>query len=106
MVCCILGTALSADGTLRIGGTLIHLTRREVALFRILSAKAGDVTTIAELMSTLFGDARLTKNALEAHMKNLRRKLSCTKHIQIIAVRNGYSLRAASDLSPADTLGL
>lgn len=59
-----------------VGGTLLHLPRREFALLQKLLENAGCVITRETLTQSLYGwEEDVDSNAIEVHVHNLRKKL-------------------------------
>lgn len=65
-----------AAHTVTVGGTLLHLPRREFALLVKLLENAGHVISREALTQSLYGwEEDVDSNAIEVHIHNLRKKL-------------------------------
>lgn len=65
-----------AGHSVTVGGTLIHLPRREFALLVKLLENAGHVISRENLTQSLYGwEEDVDSNAIEVHIHNLRKKL-------------------------------
>ncbi len=71
----------------------LHLTAKESALLLILTTGAGEPISSEDLLSELYPDGSASKNTLEVHVHNLRRKMRLYRDFRIDTVLNhGYML--------------
>jgi DNA-binding response OmpR family regulator len=71
----------------------LHLTAKESALLRILATDTGEPVSIEALLSKLYPNAGASKNTIEVHIHNLRKKMRLCAEIRIDTVLNqGYML--------------
>lgn len=98
-----LGTVLTAGNLVldtlgrdaKIGGTLMPLTRREIAILEHLMRRLGRVVPRSVLEDKLYGlEEEIESNAVPVHVHHLRRKLAeCHATAQVHTVRGvGYLL--------------
>lgn len=83
---------------LQVGGKLLALPRRELAIVDALIRRAGRVVMREQLQEQVYGfDDEISSNALEAHISRLRRRLAdAGAGVVIHGVRGiGYMLRSA-----------
>jgi DNA-binding response OmpR family regulator len=74
----------------RLGGTPVHLTRKEYDLLYLIATRAGAVTVRTEVLQSIWGgDSPVASRTLDTHVSSLRRKLG-----RLICVTvKGYGLR-------------
>jgi len=71
----------------------LHLTAKESALLLVLTTGAGEPVSSEDLLSELYPDGSASKNTLEVHVHNLRRKMQLCRDFRIDTVLNhGYML--------------
>lgn len=76
---------------LRRSGELIKLTPHELSLFEYLLMSRGRVVSYRQLESGLYdSDAEVSRNAIEAHVSSLRRKLGAFADDEIVKTRRGF----------------
>jgi len=86
--------ALTVDSVSRT--VLVHkvpllLTPHEYALVELLSRRRGQVFSHDQLIARLYSsDHDVTRNAVEAHISSLRRKLKAAGIAELIATRRGF----------------
>ena len=98
------GFRLQPDGTLLRGETPLYLPPRELALLRLLLARAGDIVTPLELKRALWDEKHVSSDTLYRCFASLRARLQPADCIQSVYKR-GYRLAAvvepAGSRSPA-----
>ena len=98
------GFRLEPDGTLLRGETPLYLPPRELALLRLLLARAGDIVTPLELKRALWDEKHVSSDTLYRCFASLRARLQPADCIQSVYKR-GYRLAAvvepAGSRSPA-----
>ena len=66
-----------AQGTARLDGMALELTRKEFGILQALAARPGRIFSRAQLLDLVYPDALdANERALDSHVKNLRRKLA------------------------------
>lgn len=75
------------------GGNRVYLTRKEYMLLECMTRKSGKVLTRAEIMEEVWEhDADPFSNTIEAHIRNLRRKIERKKKYIHTVPGRGYKL--------------
>ena len=95
--CRFAGFRLEADGTLYCGKTVLDLPPEELAVLRLLLARAGEIVTPLELKRTVWGETHVAENSLSKCVASLRARLQPEDCIQSIYKR-GY--RISADVQP------
>ncbi len=88
--------------TVKRGGRLIRLTRREYALLQFLAFHRGKVVTRSMVWEHLYNERdETTSNVVDVYIRYLRNKLDRGYDLPLILTRwgEGYMLRAEDDLS-------
>ena len=88
------GFRLRPDGTLLRGETPLYLPPREVALLRLLLARAGDIVSPLELKRALWDEKHVSSDTLSRCFATLRARLQPADCIQSVYKR-GYRISAA-----------
>jgi len=66
-----------AQGTARLDGVALELTRKEFGILQALATRPGRIFSRAQLLDLVYPDALdANERALDSHVKNLRRKLA------------------------------
>lgn len=100
------GFRLEADGTLLRGGTPVHLPPQELAVLRLLLARAGEIVTPLELKRTVWGEMHVASDSVSSCVASLRARLQPEDCIQSVYKR-GYRISAvvqAAGRRPAGAL--
>jgi two-component system response regulator VicR len=70
------GQRLTAMGTVRVGGTELHLTSLQQSLLYLLAANAGQLLTPDQILDDLWGtDYVAESNVVDRHVRDLRAQL-------------------------------
>ncbi len=87
----------------RIGGQLLELSSREIALLEIFLLRQGRLVGKEHLVDHLCGwGEEVSSNAIEVYVHRLRKKLELTPQVQIVTVRGlGYCLELNGRHPPA-----
>lgn len=93
MACSFGGLHLEADGTLWRGEQVVHLTPKELAALRLLTAHAGNVVSLAQLKQALWGNLHVTADSVPQCISGLRTRLEPDVCIQTVYKR-GYRFTA------------
>lgn len=81
----------SVTRTVSVGETTLMLTPHEYALVELLSRRRGQVFSHDQLIARLYtSDHDVTRNAVEAHVSGLRRKLKAAGLAELVATRRGF----------------
>ena len=88
------GYRLETDGTLLRGETPLHLPSDELAVLRLLLARAGETVTSLELKRALWGETRAVGKSVSRCVASLHARLQPADCIQSV-YRRGYRLAAA-----------
>jgi DNA-binding winged helix-turn-helix (wHTH) protein/tetratricopeptide (TPR) repeat protein len=100
------GFRLKADGTLLRGETPLNLPPKELALLRLLLARAGEIVLPLELKRALWGDTPAASDSVSKCVASLRARLQPADCIQSVYKR-GYRISVTvqpDGLSPAGAL--
>ncbi len=100
------GFRLEADGTLLRGETPVHLPTEELAVLRLLLARAGEIVTPLELKRNLWGGMHVASDSVSRCVASLRARLQPEDCIQNVYKR-GYRISAnvqMAGLRPAGAL--
>jgi len=100
------GFQLETDGTLLRGETPLHLPPEELAVLRLLLARAGEIVTPLELKRTLWGGMNVASDSVSRCVASLRARLQPEDCIQSVYKR-GYRISAvvqAAGRRPAGAL--
>ncbi len=81
------GFRLEADGTLLRGGTPVHLPPEELAVLRLLLARAGEIVTPLELKRTVWGEMHVASDGVSSCVASLRARLQPEDCIQSVYKR-------------------
>jgi DNA-binding winged helix-turn-helix (wHTH) protein len=93
LACSFGGLHLEADGTLWRGEQVVHLTPKELAALRLLTAHAGNVVSLAQLKQALWGNLHVTADSVPQCISGLRTRLEPDVCIQTVYKR-GYRFTA------------
>lgn len=82
--------------------TLIHLTPSEFNILVLLAQRRGQIFTHDQLMDRLYDSSvDVTRNAIEAHVSALRRKLRAVGISEIVENRRGFGYFIANAQTPS-----
>ena len=89
-------TINTAQRTVKRGEREVFLTPREYTLLESLAQNAGAILSKETIAERVWFDEFTSPNTVEAHMKNLRRKIELPDEAKLIHTLHGmgYSLRS------------
>jgi DNA-binding response OmpR family regulator len=90
----------TAARQVRFRGSVVPLTRRELAVLEYLSANRGRVVSRLELQEHVWGDRMLASNAVDSAVCCLRRKLGSADCPDLIATERGFGYTLRSPVAP------